>query len=137
MYIPIPNSRLFHGNHPDFFAPSAGTFIEGTSKLAKEKPVERGFNLIFEPSGDSIPSYITQDYGKAIESREKQTILGEWILRGVFQLDPYEPLTKKSLDKVGINGIRLFKYKDSQDIHIAFIWIDDDNLPDDYVGNVE
>ena len=42
------------------------------------------FNLVFEPSGDVLPAFIAQDDGKAIESVEKQTILGEWILKGIF-----------------------------------------------------
>lgn len=85
MYIPIPNSREFHNQHPSFFGPGYGTFQDGTAKLAKP-PENRVFNLIFEPSGDSISSFITQDCGKGIESWEKQSYLGEWILRGVFQL---------------------------------------------------
>ena len=93
---------------------------------------ERKFNLIFEPSGDCITSYITQDNGKAIESYEKQSYLGEWILRNVFRLEKYEPLTSKKMNELGINGIRLYKLKNSEDIHIKFIWIDEDCFPDDY-----
>ena len=135
LYIPIPNSKMFHYNHPDFFCKSLGEFKETYNgvelKLNVDKE-QREFNLIFEPSGDSLRAYIVQDAGKAIESVEKQTYLGEWILRGIFQLKEYEPLTLVKMEEVGINGIRLFKLKDSDDIHLQFIWIDDDNLPDDY-----
>ena len=65
---------------------------------------------MFEPSGDSLPVYITQDHGKAIESAEKQSYLGEWILRGVFQLDEYEPLTAQKLKELNINGLKFSKY---------------------------
>ncbi|WP_435301226.1 hypothetical protein, partial [Dubosiella newyorkensis] len=60
--------------------------------------------------------------------------LGEWILRKVFQLKEYEVLTHERLDELGINGIRVQKYKGSNSIHLHFIWIDDDHLPDDYWG---
>lgn len=137
MYIPIPNSKQFHREYPDFFGKGIAEFEvdEATgkelSKLKKEKQ-DREFNLIFEPSGNSIKSFITQDNGKAIESVEKQTYLGEWILRKVFQLKEHEPLTVQKLNELEINGIRLYKLHNSNDIHLKFIWIDKDNLPEDY-----
>lgn len=132
LYIPIPNAREFHAGHPDFFGPGIGTFKEQSNKLALEKS-QCEFNLVFEPSGDCIRSFITQDNGKAIESVEKQSYLGEWILRGVFQLDEFEPLTAERLREIGINGIRLYKMEDNSDVHLQFIWIDEDNLPKDYI----
>lgn len=132
MYIPIPNARAFHDAHPDFFCKGAGRFKDGSKKLLLN-PKQREFNLIFEPSGDSIPVFISQDDGKAIESVKKQTILGEWILRGIFQLKAYEPLTEKKLDDLGINGMRLYKINGSDDIHLEFIWIGEEK-PADYVG---
>lgn len=135
MYIPIPDSAQFHKNHPHFFGKDFGRLKPGTSKLALEKE-QRRFNLVFEPSGDSLPAYITQDNGKAIESAEKQTYLGEWILRGVFQLDKYEPLTSRRLAELNINGLRFTRYKDSDDIHVEFIWIDETNPPKGYIARV-
>ena len=135
MYIPIPDSAQFHQNHPDFFGKNFGKLKPGTSKLELDKE-QRRFNLVFEPSGDSLPVYITQDNGKAIESAEKQTYLGEWILRGVFQLDEYEPLTSKKLEELNINGLRFSRYKDSDDIHMEFIWIDETNPPKGYIKRV-
>ena len=135
MYIPIPDSAQFHQNHPDFFGKNFGKLKPATSKLELDKE-QRRFNLVFEPSGDSLPVYITQDNGKAIESAEKQTYLGEWILRGVFQLDEYEPLTSKKLEELNINGLRFSRYKDSDDIHMEFIWIDETNPPKGYIKRV-
>lgn len=135
MYIPIPDSAQFHKNHPNFFGKDFGRLKPGTSKLALKKE-QRRFNLVFEPSGDSLPVYITQDNGKAIESAEKQTYLGEWILRGVFQLDKYEPLTSKRLVELNINGLRFTRYKDSDDIYVEFIWIDEANPPKGYIARV-
>lgn len=140
MYIPVPNSVQFHYRHPDFFCKNLGTFIETSNGIGlnlNDDKTSRQFNLIFEPSGDVLRSYITQSSGKAIESVEKQTFLGEWILRGVFQLKEYEPLTIKKMSEVGINGIRLYKTKKSDDVHLQFIWIDDDNLPSDYADGEE
>ena len=131
MYIPLPNSVQFHNAHPDFFGKGLGVLEKrgGVSKL-----VNKGrFNLIFEPSGDVCEAFITQDGGKAIESCDKQSILGEWVLRKVFQLEAYEPLTAKRLNEIGLNGIRIWKEQESDDIHIRFIWIDKDQLPEDYI----
>lgn len=138
MYIPIPNSKKFHNEHPDFFGNQIGTFKineinnRETSKLALP-PEDRRFTLIFEPSGDSILSFIAQDNGKAIESYEKQSYLGKWILRKIFQLNEYEPLTRHKLEEIGINGIRIYKQLNSNDIHLEFIWIDFENLPEDFI----
>ena len=121
MYIPIPDARNFHKQHPHFFSKDAGSLEPGTNSLKLPKE-ERRFNLVFEPSGDTLPAYITQDNGKAIESYEKQTYLGQWILRGIFQLDEYEPLTKQRLDEMGINALRLYKIKGSDDVHLEFVW---------------
>ena len=78
-------------------------------------------------------SYITQDNGKAIQSFKKQSYLGKWILKKVFQLKEYEPLTSQKLEEIGINGIRLYKMENSDDIHLQFIWIDSDHLPKDII----
>lgn len=133
MYIPIPNSREFHKSNPNFFGTNIGTFNGDTSELALSKE-EREFNLVFEPSGNKIRAFITQDNGKAIESVESQSYLGEWILRSIFQLTEFEPLTANRLNEIGINGIRLYKTNLNDDVHLQFIWIDEDDLPNDYVG---
>ena len=64
---------------------------------------------------------------------EKQSYLGEWVLREIFRLAEFEPLTMKRLNELGINGVRIYKTNMDNDVHVQFIWIDKDNLPDDYV----
>ena len=128
MYIPIPSSRKFHEEHPNFFG--MGICELNGSKLVKKKE-ERKFILRIKPAGDEIEAYVNQDYGKGIQSTNNQGILGEWILRKVFQLPKGEPLTKERLNELEINGIRLTK-ADEHTIELEFIWIDKNNLPKDY-----
>ena len=130
MYIPIPNAKKFHLEHPDFFADGVGSFENGSSKLSLPKN-NRRFNLVFEPSKDSVQAYITQDNGKAIESCERQTYLGEWILRGIFQLEENEPLTDQKLLDMNINSIKLYKVNNSDDVHLEFIWHEFDEEEND------
>ena len=132
VYIPIPESNHFHTERPDFFGKNIGTFKPGTKKLALSKE-NRTFKLKFLPSGDIIDAYINQESGKAIQSIDKQDILGNWILRGVFQLAEREILTAQRLDELEINGIRLSKFRNCE-IGIEFIWIDIDNPPSDAIG---
>ena len=77
--------------------------------------------------------YDIQEAGKAIQSTDKQEILGNWILRGVFQLKEREVLTGQRLNELEINGIRLTKFKNGE-IGIEFIWIDTENPPSDAIG---
>lgn len=130
LYIPIPDSKNFHHEHPDFFAKGLG-YLD-LDKIDRESKELRTFTLVFEPSGERLESFITQQNGKGIESIDSQSILGEWILRKVFQLDEYEPLTRRRLDEIGINGIRLYKLEGSPEVHFQFILIDDVNPPKDY-----
>ena len=134
IYIPIPDSRNFHLAHPDFFGKGIGSFQEDSpSKLLNDKEGCK-FHLIFEPSKTEMDAFITQDNGKAIQSWSKQSIMGEWMLREVFQLDDYEPLTAQRLNELGINGIRLYKTNKTDDVHFEFIWIDSKNPPSDYIA---
>ena len=52
-------------------------------------------------------------------------------MQGVFQLKPYEPLTEERLRRVGINGMRFYKLKGQEGVHLEFIWIDSEHKPDD------
>lgn len=131
VYLPIPAAKKFHADHPNFFAPNAGLLKEDGKNLALPKD-KRVFNLVFEPSHKKMVTIITQQYGKGIESLDEQSIMGEWILGGIFQFKDYAPLNGERLKKVGINGIRLYKIEGSNDVHIEFLWIDDEDLPDDY-----
>lgn len=134
MYIPIPESRKFHDENPNFFGGNIGTFKKDSKKLALDKN-DRTFELEFLPSGNKITAYINQDDGKSIQSTNKQGILGEWILRGVFQLEEYETLSGERLNELGINAVRLTKFDDtSRGIGLEFIWIDAENPPKDATG---
>ena len=134
MYIPIPESKDFHENRPNFFGENIGTFVPNSSALALPKE-QRKFNLEFIPSGNVIEAYINQDSGKAIQSINNQDILGKWILWEVFQLKKRELLTVEKLNDIGINGIRLIKFKDkSRGVGLEFIWIDEENPPEDTIG---
>ena len=84
--------------------------------------------------GQKIGEGKNQDAGKAIESCESQSYLGEWILKGIFQLKDYEPLTKEKLDEIGINGIRLYKTNINNDVHLEFIYIDKEQPPKDLLN---
>ncbi|MDE9829487.1 hypothetical protein [Staphylococcus delphini] len=133
VYIPLPNSKKFHTNNPDFFGKDIGLFKDDgkTLKLNKE---DRVFQLEFLASGEIIKAFIAQESGKAIQSYESQQIMGEWILHKVFQLKDRELLTKNKLLELGINGIRLIKFKDpNKPIGIEFIWIDIENPPKDSI----
>ncbi|MDA3055309.1 MULTISPECIES: hypothetical protein [unclassified Campylobacter] len=132
IYIPIPHSKNFHQQNPNFFGKNIGLLDEkGALMLPKE---QCAFDLVFDPSGTKIKAFITQDFGKAIQSFGKQSELGKWILREIFQLKEYEPLTQARLDEIGINGIRLYKLKDDKNVYFQFIYIDDLNLPNDFVS---
>ena len=134
MYIPIPDSRNFHDKNPDFFGQGIGLFKTDSSKLLLPKEY-RKFRLEFMASGDSVVAYLNQDSGKGIQSYGTQQILGEWILRGVFQLEPREVLTGARLEEIGINAIRLNKFRDNQlGIGLEFIWVDTESPPIDIVG---
>lgn len=118
IYIPIPNSISFHTSNPNFFAVGVGNNLN--SKELKDKS---RFTMVFEPSKTEMECFITQSSGKAIQSCDKQSILGDWILRKVFRLKEYEPLTENRLSEIGINSIRLDKTIDGK-IHLSFIWLD-------------
>ena len=118
MYIPLPNAQKFHQTYPSFFGPLSTT---GSSAP---------FSLVFLPSGDEIEAQVRQQGGKAIQSTQSQSVLGKWILRQVFQLDAYEPLTEQRLEELKINGIRLTKRDEK--IYLEFIWIEEGQEPKDF-----
>lgn len=132
IYIPIRNAASFHRDHPDFFAKGATRFKADGKKLALP-PDQRRFTLMFEPSGDTLDAFVTQDFGKGIESWERQSYLGEWILRKVFQLKEREPLTAKRLKELEINAFRLYRTDGDDFVHIEFIWADPLDPPADLV----
>lgn len=131
MYIPIPDSKIFHTNNPKFFVDIKEKLFNKLGSLIPSEE-KRSFDLVFEPSGKKVRAHITQDFGKGLASKDSQAILGEWILQDIFQLKPHEPLTKKRLDEIGLNGLRLYKLKGDNSVHIQFIWIDRNCVPHDY-----
>ncbi len=141
IYIPIPDSKNFHDSHIDFFGTGYGELKQnekGAWKYVRSKE-ELKFTLEFLPSGNKLEAYLPdQDNGKAIQSVNKQTILGHWILRELFRLKPFEVLTYNRLAELEINAIRLTKFKDADNhIGLEFIWIDKDKLPSDFWGKNE
>lgn len=80
-----------------------------------------------------MDAFITQDFGKGIESWEKQAYMGEWILRKVFQLKEREPLTAKKLNELEINAFRLYRTDKDDFVHLEFFGMDEDLPPDDLV----
>lgn len=127
--IRIPKAKKFHLAFPHFFVDCDDLFQDEKRKTLISDKDNRTFKLKFIPSNNEINAYINQDFGKSIESTGSQGILGKWILRDVFQLNEYEPLTREKLDELNINGIRFSKTKDC--IELEFIWIDPENEPKD------
>ena len=130
-YIPITNAKKFHQLYPNLFGDNIAELKENSNGLKKDKK-DREFTLILEPSNEKLRCFLSQDNGKGIESVEKQSNLGKWLHNDIFQLKEDEPLTAKKLNELHLNAVRLYKTNKDNDIHIVFIWIDDDNLPDDY-----
>lgn len=130
MYIRLPIS--FHREFPDFFGKDLFEFDDkGKLKfIGKRKEFEMSFGPLEK---DKIKMHLTQSSGKGLQSSGTQTHLGKWILKDVFQLKEWEPLTERKLKKTHINGFRL--KKDSKGlIHFEFIWIDAGNPPIDFWG---
>ncbi len=93
-----------------------------------KKIIKEEWEVVYAEDAYSIFSGLADK----VVAKEKQSILGEWILKKVFQLEDYEPLTRKRLNEIGINALRLYKISGSDDIHIEFIWINKDNKPNDF-----
>ena len=122
MYIPIPDSYNFHQQHPNFFVKDLVHF--NAKKNFTTSVEERSFNLVFEPSGEKIKAYIGQQAGKSIMSIESMQHLGNWILKGIFQLKDYEVLTKDKLEEIGINSIVLYRTKSDNNVHLQFVYVE-------------
>ena len=101
VYIPLPDSKNFHDERPDFFGPGIGTFEPGSKNWPcpkKNEPLNYASYLLVMLS----TPISTKKAGKAIQSTDKQEILGNWILRGVFQLKEREVLTGQRLNELEI-----------------------------------
>ncbi|WP_276804693.1 hypothetical protein [Lactobacillus hominis] len=137
VYIPIPDSKQFHKDHPNFFGDHLGiNLMDKKGKIIKEQK-DRTFMMRFLPSGNEIEGYINQERGKAIQSPHSQSTLGKWLRSNVFQLKDLELLDAEKLDILGINAIRMVKNKVKKTIDVQFIWIDPENPPEDAIGWVK
>lgn len=128
VYIPIPNSKKFHMENPDFFIKNGG--LLNHQKLISTKE-NRTFMLEFLPSEEKMEMFINQDNGKALQSLSSQFIFGKWVLKNIFQLRDRELLTSDTLDDLGINAITFTKYDDNRPISMKFTHVDLENPPED------
>ncbi len=84
IYIPYPAED--RKNSKDFF-PSRDTI----------------FDLLM-PNGSTIPAKVCQENGKAIMSNPNK-VLGEWLLRSVFEIPENTIITYEMLEKFGIDSV--------------------------------
>lgn len=131
IYVPIP--REFHRKHPDFFTNNIFEFEkikENYNGTIDNKPEVRF--LLKLPNGKTIPSLVTQDNMKGLQSgsntikddngkRYGQSALGQWLLVDVLGLKEREPVTREWLQKKGTDSVRLWRKKgDYTTINIDF-----------------
>lgn len=128
VYIPIPNSKKFHTENPDFFVKNG--VLLNDQKLVSTKE-NRTFMLEILPSEEKMKMFINQDNGKAIQSLCSQFIFGEWVLKKIFQLKDRELLTTDTLEDLGINAIIFTKYDDNRPVSMKFTYVDSENPPKD------
>ena len=75
-------------------------------------PRDTVFELIM-PDGNIIPTKVCQDDGKAIMSNPNR-ILGEWLLRKVFELTEGTIVTYEMLEKFGVDSVVFTKINDKR-----------------------
>lgn len=93
VYIPIPS--WIHKTFPSFF-PSRDT----------------SFNLHI-PNGEVLSAKVCQDNSKALMTNPNQK-LGEWLLRGVLNLQEGELLTYEKLERIGLDSVVVYKISDGE-----------------------
>lgn len=130
MYLPVPQSKKFHAEYPDFFGDINGapvsTLNEDGSYLHTGNR-DRSFKLTLIPSGVTLTAYLTGDNLKQIMSIDRQTDLGPWILEGVFQLADYELLDRKKLDELNLDCVRYTRLG-NRHVGVEFIKATDEDL---------
>lgn len=129
VYIPIPNSKKFNDQYPDFFAPQAG-LLNGNVLVNKKE--DRTFTLEFLPSKEEMTMFLNQANGKAIQSYSSQRPFGKWVLKNIFQLKDRELLTQDTLDSLGINAIKFVKYNDGRPVSMEFT-LEDPEHPSEHL----
>ena len=75
-------------------------------------PRETVFELLM-PDGSIIPTKVCQDDGKAIMSNPNR-ILGNWLLRTVFELPEGTIVTYEMLEKFGIDSVIFTKLEEGK-----------------------
>lgn len=94
-------------------------------------PRDAVFDLLM-PDGSIIPTKVCQDDGKAIMSNPNK-ILGEWLLRNVFELPEGTVVTYDMLEKFGIDSVIFTKLEDGK----YSINFSDIGTYEDFIDNIE
>lgn len=102
VYIPIP--LWIHKSFPSFFEFSKDYYSGKSAKDSSNFDVEL-------PNGKVISCKVAQSGGKALMSNPNK-VLGHWILREVLQVSKNTLVTKKMLDEIGIDSVKLSKKND-------------------------
>lgn len=127
VYIPIP--KKFHQKHPSFFTHDIFKLEEERKRYTgrdEDKPEAR-FDLKL-PNGKLIPSLVTQDNMKGLQSgsnteidiatgkRYGQSALGQWLLVDVLGLKERKLVTREWLQQRGTDSVRLWRHKDDYSV---------------------
>lgn len=150
IYIPVPIE--FHKNYPRFFTKDEDILDLWERRkgiLRREDKPEVRFDLQL-PNGKKIPSLLTGDYMKNLQSgsqtvkgengrRIGQAALGQWLLVEVLGLKDRTLVTREWLRKKGTDSIRLWRRKDDYTtINIDFApigsfeaFMNDEPIPED------
>lgn len=150
VYIPVPID--FHRKCPRFFTRDEDMLDlwerrEGIPR-GENKPEVRFYLQL--PNGEKIPSLLTGDFMKNLQSGSMierdmdgkligQSALGQWLLVDVLGLKDRVVVTREWLRKKGTDSVRLWRKKDDfETIHIDFApigsfeaFMADEPLPED------
>lgn len=99
IYIPVP--AWIHQYNPAFFNYAKDVATKDLLKFKAELP-----------NGEVIPMMLTQSGGKAISS-DPLSILGDWILRDVLNVEPGTLITRSMLNIIGIDSVKLTKVSET------------------------
>lgn len=99
IYIPIP--AWIHRSHPNFFPKR-----------------EESFRLIL-PNSEEMSAKVCQDSSKALMSNPNAA-LGQWLLRGVLNLEKSELLTYRKLAEIGLDSVVIYKDQEKKKYSIDF-----------------
>ncbi|MHA7841956.1 MAG: phospholipase D-like domain-containing protein [Winogradskyella sp.] len=126
VYIPIP--REFHNRNPDFFIKDIFEFEKQRENFKGKKSEKPEIRFYLElPNGKRIPSLVTQDNLKGLQSGSNteydddgkkygQSALGQWLLIDVLGLRERKLVTRDWLKKKGTDSVRLWRKKDDYSV---------------------